>query len=94
MEINTNYPEFRVKKDTDTKSLATAIFANIKNSNRIELKCIGIPSISQAIKAIIIARGLSAPTGFDIIIKPHFDMITIEGAEKTAIGLVLEKINL
>jgi stage V sporulation protein S len=86
-------PEFRVKKDTDTKSLASAIFTNIKTVDKIELKCIGIPAVNQAVKAVIIARGLSAPTGFDIIIKPYFDMISIQGEEKTAVGMILEKIN-
>lgn len=87
-------PEFRVRKDTDTKNLASAIFANIKNIDRLELKCLGVPAVNQAIKAIITARGLSTPSGFDIIIKPYFDMLSIDGEEKTAIGMILEKIKL
>ena len=46
----------------------------------------------KAVKAVIIARGLSAPSGFDIIIKPYFDMLSIEGEEKTAVGMILERI--
>lgn len=91
MEIK-NIPEFRVKKDTDTKNLASAIFANIKNTESIELKCIGVPAVNQAVKAVIIARGLSAPSGFDIIIKPHFEIISIEGEEKTSVSMILEKV--
>lgn len=87
-----NIPEFRVKKDTDTKNLASAIFANIKNTESIELKCIGVPAVNQAVKAVIIARGLSAPSGFDIIIKPFFNIISIEGEEKTSISMILEKV--
>jgi len=87
-----NIPEFRVRKDTDIKNLASAIYSNIKNVDKIELKCIGVPSVNQAIKAIITARGFSAPSGFDIIVKPHFDMISIDGEEKTAISLILEKV--
>lgn len=89
---NKNIPEFRVKRDTDTKNLAAAIFANIKNVNKLELKCIGVPSVNQAVKAVITARGLAAPTGFDIIIKPYFDIISIDGEEKTAVNMILEKI--
>jgi len=85
-------PEFRVKKDTDVKDLASAIFANIKNTGSIELKCIGVPSVNQAIKSVIVARGLSAPIGFDIIIKPYFDSASINGEEKTVINMILEKI--
>lgn len=88
---NIKVPEFRVKKDTEVKSLATAIFSNITNTNKIELKCIGVPAVNQAIKAVITARGLSAPAGFDIIIKPYFESVIIEGEEKTAISMLLEK---
>ena len=49
-------PEFRVKKDTDIKNLASAIYANIKNTNKLELKCVGVPAVNQAIKAVITAR--------------------------------------
>lgn len=85
-------PEFRVRKDTDIKNLASAIYANIKNVEHLELKCVGVSAVNQAIKAVIIARGLSAPSGFDIIIKPYFDMLSIEGEEKTAVGMILERI--
>lgn len=85
-------PEFRVRKDTDIKNLASAIYANIKNVEHLELKCVGVSAVNQAVKAVIIARGLSAPSGFDIIIKPYFDMLSIEGEEKTAIGMILERI--
>lgn len=87
-----NIPEFRVKKDTDVKNLSAAIFANIKNVDKIELKCIGVPAINQAVKAVISARGLATPAGFDIVIKPYFDIISIQGEEKTAVGMILEKI--
>lgn len=85
-------PEFRVRKDTDIKNLASAIYANIKNVEHLELKCVGVSAVNQAVKAVIIARGLAAPSGFDIIIKPYFDMLSIEGEEKTAVGMILERI--
>lgn len=91
MEVK-NIPEFRVGKDTDIKKLAAAIYANIKNVDKLELKCVGVPAVNQAIKAVIAARGLSAPSGFDIIIKPYFDVLSIQGEEKTAVGMILEKI--
>lgn len=87
-----NIIEFRVKKDTDVKNLSSAIFANIKNTDKIELKCIGVPAVNQAVKAVITARGLATPAGFDIIIRPYFDILSIGGEEKTAVGMILEKI--
>lgn len=91
---NTKGPEFRVKKDTDVKSLASAIYTNIKNVNKLELKCIGVTAINQAIKATITARGLITPSGYDIIIKPYFDIVSIDNEEKTSVCMILEKINL
>lgn len=87
-----NIPEFRVGKDTDIKKLASAIYANIKNVDKLELKCIGVPAVNQAIKAVISARGLATPSGFDIIIRPYFDILSIQGEEKTAVGMILEKL--
>ena len=87
-----NIPEFRVGKDTDIKKLASAIYANIKNVDKLELKCIGVPAVNQAIKAVISARGLAIPSGFDIIIRPYFDIVSIQGEEKTAVGMILEKV--
>lgn len=39
--------EFRVKKDTDIKALAFAIYTNIKNVNKIKLECIGVCAVNQ-----------------------------------------------
>lgn len=89
---NKKGPEFRVGKDTDPKALATAIFSNLKNIDRLELKCIGVPAVNQAIKSVIIARGYSIPVGFDITVKPYFEMLNIQGEEKTSIGMILEKV--
>lgn len=33
-------PEFRVSKNTDINSLSSAIFTNMKNIEKLELKCI------------------------------------------------------
>lgn len=74
--------------------MASAIFSNIKSIDKLELKCIGVPAVNQAVKAVITTRGLCTPSGFDIIIRPYFDMLSIQGEEKTAIGMIIEKIKL
>ena len=44
----------------------------------------------QTIKAVAIARGFVAPSGKNLVIIPAFSDITIDGAEKTAIKLIIE----
>ena len=46
--------------------------------------------IDIAIKAIAIARGFVAPSGFDLVCAPAFTGIQINGEERTAIKLLVE----
>lgn len=85
-------PEFRVSKNTEVNNLASAIFTNMKNLEQLELKCIGAASMNQAMKAIATARGMSASIGFDLMCRPYFDEVVIQGEEKTAINIIIEKI--
>ena len=85
-------PEFRVGNKTNVNKLASAIFTNMKNIEKLELKCVGAGSLNQAIKAVTAARGISGSCGFDLVIRPSFQEITIKDEEKTAINLVIIKI--
>lgn len=83
---------FRVKTSTDIKKLSGAIFTNLKNSNELELSCLGAGSLNQAIKSVIIARGMATPIGMDFIIEPSFDMTEVDEQEKTIIKLLVKKV--
>ena len=83
---------FRVKSSTDIKKLGGAIFTNIKNCNEIEFSCLGAGSLNQAIKSVIIARGMATPVGIDMVIEPSFDLTEVENQEKTLIKLLVKKI--
>lgn len=85
-------PEFRVSKNTDINSLSSAIFTNMKNIEKLELKCIGAGALNQAIKSIATARGMSNSCGFDLVVRPNFEEVTIQGEEKTALSLVVIKV--
>ncbi len=87
-----NNVEFRVSKLTDINHLASAIFTNMKNVSKLELKCIGAGSLNQAIKSVATARGISNSCGFDLIIRPSFEEVTINGEEKTSMCLVVIKV--
>lgn len=85
-------PEFRVGKNTNINSLSSAIYTNMKNIEKLELKCIGAAALNQAIKAVATARGISSSCGFDLVIRPNFEEVTIQGEEKTSINLVVIKV--
>lgn len=57
----------------------------------LEISTVGAGSLNQAIKAIAIARGFLTPSGIEIYVMPSFKEITIDGKEKTAIKLRIEK---
>ncbi len=45
---------------------------------------------NQALKSVAVARGYLAPMGVDIICIPAFTSIEIDGAERTAMKLLVE----
>ena len=56
----------------------------------VEIQAIGAGAANQAIKSVAIARGYLAPAGIDLICKPAFANVEIDGAERTAIKLIVE----
>ena len=85
-------PEFRVGNKTNVNKLASAIYTNMKNIEKLELKCVGAGSLNQAVKSIITARGILGSCGFDLVVRPSFQEITIKNEEKTAINLIIVKV--
>ncbi len=60
-------------------------------SNRVvEVQVVGAGALNQAIKALVIARGFVAPTGLDLLCRPTFAEIEIDGQRRTAIRLLVE----
>ena len=57
----------------------------------MEIQTIGAGSLNQAIKAVAIARGFLAPSGEDIVLVPAFNEVIINGENKTALKLLIEK---
>lgn len=80
----------KVSSKSDSKKVAGLIAGKFRNNEEVEIESIGAGAINQAIKAIIIARGFLAPLGIDLIIKPSFIDVIIDGEEKTAIKLMLK----
>ena len=62
----------------------------IREKGAVEIQAIGAGAANQAIKSIAIARGYLAPAGVDLICKPAFANVEINGEERTAIKLIVE----
>jgi stage V sporulation protein S len=71
--------------------VATSIVKNIQEGNDVETISIGAGALNQAVKAIAIARGLAAPQGWDLTVRPGFLDLTIDGEIKTALRLLIIK---
>ena len=70
--------------------MAGAIAGVIRDKGLVEIQAIGAGAANQAIKSVAIARGYLAPAGIDLICKPAFAIVEIDGAERTAIKLIVE----
>lgn len=81
----------KVSSVSNPNSVAGAISAVIKNNNNeVEIQSIGAGAINQAIKSIAIARGHMATAGLDLVCIPTFTNIEIDGAQRTAIKLIVK----
>jgi stage V sporulation protein S len=80
----------RVSANSKPKSVAGALAAVIRGKGCAELQAVGAGAVSQAVKAIAIARGFVAPNGIDLVTIPAFVDISIENEERTAIKFIVE----
>ena len=82
----------KVSARSRTASVAGAVAGIMRDSGRAEVQAIGAGAVNQAIKAIAIARGYLLEEETDIVCIPSFVEIEINGAERTALRmLVIER---
>lgn len=79
----------RVSTFSNPKAVAGSLAAVVKEYGRAELQAVGAGAVSQAVKAIGIARGYVAPNGINLIFIPSFVDIEINGKKRTAIRLLV-----
>ena len=79
----------KVSSKSSPNSVAGAIAGVVRKESEVEIQAIGAGAINQAVKAVAIARGFLAPGGIDLVCRPAFANVEIEGAERTAIHLLL-----
>lgn len=80
----------KVSSKSNPNSVAGALAGVIREKGGAEIQVIGAGALNQAVKAIAIARGFVAPSGFDLICVPAFTDIQINGEERTGIKLLIE----
>lgn len=79
----------RVSAKSKPNTVAGAVAGVIREKGIVEVQTVGAGALNQAVKAIAIARGFLAPSGIDLVCVPSFSDILIEGAERTAIRLLV-----
>lgn len=80
----------RVSTKSKPNAVAGALAGVIREKGAAELQTIGAGALNQAVKAVAIARGFMAPSGVDLICRPAFADIIVDGQERTAIRLMVE----
>ena len=81
----------KVSAKSAPNSVAGAIAGVIRERGSVEIQAIGAGAVNQAIKSIAIARGYLAPTGMDLVCVPAFANVEIDGSEKTASKVIVER---
>ena len=82
----------KVGSNTQPGKLAGAIANIVKNEGCAEAQCIGARAVNQLVKAVIIARSFTIPTGIDLCCVPSFDTVKIfeYTEESTIIKMIIE----
>src|SRR5690606_34483353 len=81
----------KVSARSRSTAVAGAIAGVIREGQPAEVQAIGAGAVNQAIKAVAIARGYLAENNIDIVCVPSFVEIDIEGQERTAVKLTVER---
>lgn len=74
----------KVSSRSNPNAVAGALASVVKEEGFAELQAVGAGAVNQAVKAIAIARGFLAPSGYNLICVPAFSDIDIDGEERTA----------
>lgn len=80
----------KVSSKSNPNSVAGALAGVVRTSRSVEVQVVGAGALNQAVKAIAIARGYLAASGQDLMCRPTFADIRIDGESRTAIRLHVE----
>lgn len=80
----------KVSSKSNPNSVAGALAGVVRTSGSVEVQVVGAGALNQAVKAIAIARGYMATSGQDLMCRPTFADIRIDGESRTAIRIQVE----
>ncbi len=75
----------KVSSKSNPNKVAGALAGVIREKGRAEIQAIGAGAVNQAIKAVAVARGYLAPSGYDLVCVPAFTDVTVENETRTAL---------
>ena len=81
----------RVAAASRSTAVAGAIAGVIREKDRVDVQAIGAGAVNQAVKAVAIARGYLELDEIDIVCIPSFVEVVIDGQERTAVRLGVER---
>ena len=81
----------KVSGGSNTKSLAGALVKYREEGAKVSLLAIGAGAVNQMVKALCIARGMSAQAGIDLWFTCGFQLEKIRGERKTAIKIYVRE---
>jgi stage V sporulation protein S len=79
----------RVGAGSNPQAVASAIAHSIYETRNCKIRAIGAGAVNQAVKAIAIARGYTAPRGLDLICIPGFASVESHDGTVSAIVFVV-----
>lgn len=81
----------KVASDSRSTAVAGAIAGVMREQDSVDVQAIGAGAVNQAVKAVAIARGYLELDGIDIVCIPSFVEVSIEGQERTAVRLHVQR---
>lgn len=79
--------ELKVSSKSNPNMVAGALAGIVRDGGEAELHAIGAGAVNQAVKAVAIARSFLEAEKIDLLCRPAFTEITIDGEERTALKL-------
>ena len=90
MTTKTTNEPLRVSAGGNAQALASAIAHAIYENRVAHLRAVGAGAVNQAVKAIAIARGYTAPRGMDLVCIPGFTSIKSHDGDISAVVFTVE----
>jgi len=81
----------KVASNSRSTAVAGAIAGVMREQDSVDVQAIGAGAVNQAVKAVAIARGYLELDGIDIVCIPSFVEVSIQGHERTAVRLHVER---